>query len=131
LLHCPPDRLGLQNEQLKVENDTLLALTRRWVSLGGNGLDREDMHVRGKGSSLMSVRSEVLSAFKEVAAEQQRPLAPLSDELELHETGLDSLCFAIIVARLEDRLGRDPFSAEGTGFPVTVGDLIKLYDDAS
>jgi acyl carrier protein len=80
----------------------------------------------------MSVKSEILSLFKEVASEQQRTLAPLSDGLGLLESGLDSLCFAIIVARLEDRLGLDPFNAiEDDGFPVTVGDFIKLYENAT
>jgi acyl carrier protein len=35
----------------------------------------------------------------------------------LLETGLDSLCFAIIVARLEDELGVDPFSVDDASFP--------------
>ena len=48
------------------------------------------------------------------------------------ESGLDSLCFAIIVARLEDQLGVDPFSAaEDVEFPVTVGDFVKFYEDAA
>jgi len=47
------------------------------------------------------------------------------------ETGLDSLCFAIIVARLEDLLGVDPFSSEDEmDFPVTVGEFIRLYERA-
>jgi acyl carrier protein len=80
----------------------------------------------------MSVKSEILSLFQEVASEQQRTLAPLSDGLGLLESGLDSLCFAIIVARLEDRLGLDPFGAiEDDKFPVTVGDFIKLYENAA
>jgi acyl carrier protein len=80
----------------------------------------------------MSVRPEILSQFRNVAAEQQRTLAPLSDDLALLDTGLDSLCFAIIVARLEDLMGLDPFSAiEDAGFPVTIGDFIKLYESAS
>jgi acyl carrier protein len=80
----------------------------------------------------MSVRSEIMSLFTEVAGEQQRTLAPLSDEVGLLDSGLDSLCFAIIVARLEDRLGLDPFgAAEDAGFPVTVGDFIKLYENAT
>jgi acyl carrier protein len=77
----------------------------------------------------MSVRSDIASLFAEVAQEQHKTLAPLSDELGLLETGLDSLCFAIIVARLEDRLGLDPFGAdEEIDFPVTVGDFIRLYE---
>ena len=79
----------------------------------------------------MSVRSEVMSQFAQVAREQKKELAPLSDDLVLLESGLDSLCFAIIVARLEDALGIDPFSAaEDMSFPVTVGDFIKCYEDA-
>ena len=50
----------------------------------------------------------------------------------LLESGLDSLCFAIIVARLEDQLGVDPFTAsEDVYFPVTMGDFIKFYQDAA
>jgi acyl carrier protein len=80
----------------------------------------------------MLVRSEIVSLLKEVATEQHKTLAPLSDQLGLLDTGLDSLCFAIIVARLEDRLGFDPFSsAEDARFPVTVGDFIKFYEQAS
>jgi len=86
----------------------------------------------GQMGAIMSVRVEILALFKEVATEQSRSLAPLTDSLGLLETGLDSLCFAIIVARLEDRLGLDPFSTEeGASFPVTVGDFIKLYESAS
>lgn len=80
----------------------------------------------------MSVRAEIITLFEQVAGEQNRTLAPLSDDLGLLETGLDSLCFAIIVARLEDALGVDPFSAEdAVGFPVTVGDFIRLYERAA
>lgn len=80
----------------------------------------------------MLARSEIVSVVQQVATEQGKTLAPLTDQLGLLETGLDSLCFAIIVARLEDRLGFDPFStAEDVDFPVTVGDFIRLYEQAS
>jgi acyl carrier protein len=80
----------------------------------------------------MSVGSEITALFVEVAEEQHKTLAPLSDELGLLETGLDSLCFAIIVARLEDRLGLDPFSVDDEiEFPVTFGDFIRLYENAA
>jgi acyl carrier protein len=80
----------------------------------------------------MSVGSEITALFVEVAGEQHKTLAPLSDDLGLLETGLDSLCFAIIVARLEDRLGLDPFSADDEiDFPVTFGDFIRLYENAA
>ena len=78
----------------------------------------------------MDVRSTVLTLFEQVAREQERELAPLSENLPLLDTGLDSLCFAIIVARLEDMLGCDPFSAdEEIEFPVTLGDFMRLYED--
>jgi acyl carrier protein len=81
---------------------------------------------------LISVRSEVLSQFKQVAEEQNRRLAPLVDDLPLLESGLDSLCFAVIVARLEDMYGVDPFSAaDDSPFPVTLGDFVKSYENAA
>jgi acyl carrier protein len=80
----------------------------------------------------MSIRSEILAQVSQVAKEQGKSLAPLSDRLALLDSGLDSMCFAIIVARLEDALGIDPFSAsENTRFPVTVGDFIEFYENAA
>jgi acyl carrier protein len=77
----------------------------------------------------MSVRSVVVSQFERVAVEQHRTLARLTDELRLLDSGLDSLSFALIVARLEDALGFDPFDvAEDIKFPVTFGDFVRLYD---
>jgi acyl carrier protein len=78
----------------------------------------------------MSVRSIVISQFEQVAVEQHRTLARLSDELKLLDSGLDSLSFALIVARLEDALGFDPFDVvEDVKFPVTFGDFVRLYDN--
>jgi acyl carrier protein len=76
----------------------------------------------------MPVRAQVTSMFEEVAREQQRKLAPLSDQLRLLESGLDSLSFALIVARLEEALGYDPFDT-AESFPVTFGDFVKLYEN--
>jgi acyl carrier protein len=76
-----------------------------------------------------SVRSTVKSQFEQVAREQRRKLSPLADDLKLMESGLDSLSFALIVARLEDALGCDPFdAAEAVRFPVTFGDFVRLYE---
>jgi acyl carrier protein len=80
----------------------------------------------------MDIRSEIVDQFNQVAREQGRNLAPLTDDLELLESGLDSLSFAIIVARLEGSLGVDPFSAsEDALFPVTFGELVEFYEKAS
>jgi hypothetical protein len=44
------------------------------------------------------------------------------------ESGLDSLCLAILVAALDDTLDIDPFSAGTSNFPVTLGEFIHLYE---
>ncbi|MGH7000513.1 MAG: hypothetical protein ACREEA_03305 [Stellaceae bacterium] len=79
----------------------------------------------------MSVRATVLEVIGEVAAQQNKKLAPLTDDLPLLESGLDSLCIAVTVALLDDRLGLDPFAeASAETLPVTLGDFIKLYKNA-
>lgn len=75
----------------------------------------------------MPVRATITNVFQEVAREQQRQLAPLRDDLALLQCGLDSLSFALIVARLEDALGYDPFDT-AESFPITYGDFVKLYE---
>jgi acyl carrier protein len=80
----------------------------------------------------MIVRQEIVSQIQQVAQEQGKRLAPLKDDLTLLDSGLDSLCFAILVARLETTLGVDPFSEnEDKPFPVTIGDFIHFYEDAA
>jgi acyl carrier protein len=77
-------------------------------------------------------RDEITTQFRLVALEQDKRLAPLTDELTLLDSGLDSLCFAILVTRLEDSLGVDPFtSSEDVSFPVTLGDFINFYENAA
>ena len=77
----------------------------------------------------ISVKDTIRAQFQQVAREQDRTLAPLSDELKLVQIGLDSLSFAIVVTRLEDSLGVDPFNeAEAVEFPVTFGDFVRLYE---
>ena len=47
-------------------------------------------------------------------------------------SGLDSLCIAILVANLEDELELDPFAAgDEVAIPVTLGDFIRLYENAA
>jgi acyl carrier protein len=80
----------------------------------------------------MSTKLTVTSEIQKVADEQRITLAPLRDELVLLDSGLDSLCFAILVARLEDTLGVDPFSSsDDVTFPVTLGDFVKAYENAA
>jgi acyl carrier protein len=78
----------------------------------------------------MSVRSRIFSAMQQIAEEQKVTLPPLQDDLSLHDTGFDSLAFAILVARLEDDLGIDPFTiAEDAAFPSTIGEFVRVYEN--
>ena len=78
----------------------------------------------------MWVRSFIEDIITDVASEHGKNLPALTDELLLFESGLDSLCLAVIVARLEDGLGVDPFALDVTALPVTVGDFVRLYENA-
>ena len=79
-----------------------------------------------------SIRETILSQIRQIAQEQDKNLAPLTDDLVLLESGLDFLSFAILVAHLEDALGMDPFStSDDVSFPVTLGQFIKFYEDAA
>jgi len=78
----------------------------------------------------MSIRLKIIAAINQIAAEQKVTLPPLEDELTLQETGFDSLGFAILVARLEDDLGVDPFTiSNDASFPLTIGDFIEAYEN--
>jgi acyl carrier protein len=80
----------------------------------------------------MTVKLTIMSEMRKIAQEQEKELAPLSDDLVLLESGFDSLCFAVLVARLEDQLGLDPFTrSDDTTFPLTLGDLVRVYENAA
>lgn len=80
----------------------------------------------------MSIRLTIMDQIAQVAQEQGKVLAPLKDDLQLAESGLDSLGFAVLVVRLEDRLGFDPFTtAQDASFPATFGDFVKVYENGA
>lgn len=80
----------------------------------------------------MSVKLTIMRQMEAIAREHGKILAPLSDDLVLLDSGLDSLGFAVLVARLEDTLGLDPFTAaEDAFFPVTLGDFVKVYENGA
>jgi len=88
-------------------------------------------HTDFTGWPTMSTELTITSEIQKVAEEQRVTLAPLTQDLVLLNSGLDSLCFAILVARLEDRFGVDPFTAsEEVSFPVTLGDFVTAYEHA-
>jgi hypothetical protein len=79
----------------------------------------------------LSIRSLIAREVQQVALEHGRALAPLTEEMKLLESGLDSLGLAVVVIRLADALGVDPFGAGGgNASPVTFGDFVRMYEDS-
>lgn len=79
-----------------------------------------------------AIRATVLEQIRIVAVQQHKKLGAFHDDMPLLESGLDSLCIAVLVARLEDELGLDPFgSDDGESVPVTLGDFIAVYESAA
>ena len=80
----------------------------------------------------MSIKATIISQLEEIRGSSKKPLLPLTDELALLDSGIDSLGLAILVTRLEDTLGLDPFTdSDITVPPVTLGDFIGLYEHAA
>jgi len=80
----------------------------------------------------MSIRSTVFLQIEEIARDNGVAPPDLTDDLPLMDSGLDSLALAILVARLEEVLGLDPFT-ESDDFPdlVTVGDFVRFYEKSA
>jgi acyl carrier protein len=80
----------------------------------------------------MSIKAAVISQIQQIAEDNKKSLPPLSDDLVLLDSGLDSLAIAILVVRLEETLGLDPFTeSDDMAYPVTLGDFIRLYEHAA
>lgn len=76
------------------------------------------------------LRAFISEALLDVArASDTRIEEPLNDDMVLLESGLDSLGFAILVARLEEDLGWDPFTLSDQPFyPTLLGEFIAFYE---
>jgi acyl carrier protein len=62
--------------------------------------------------------------------EADDPPPVLYEDTVLLDTGLDSLGFAVIVTRLEEELGYDPFSVSDDAFyPQTFGEFVRFYEE--
>jgi acyl carrier protein len=80
----------------------------------------------------MSVRAAVISHIEQIGREMNKDLPPLTDDLILMDSGLDSLAIAIAITRLEEELGLDPFTqSSDISYPVTLGDFIHFYENAA
>ena len=79
----------------------------------------------------MSIRATIISEIQRIAEAEDKQVPALTDDLVLLNSGLDSLAIAILVARLEETLGLDPFTqSDDIYYPVTLGDFIRSYENA-
>jgi acyl carrier protein len=80
----------------------------------------------------MSIKGTIITEIEQIAEEHGKAVPPLTEDLVLLESGLDSLALAILVARLEEKLGLDPFTdSDDVPYPVTLGDFIRFYENAA
>ena len=80
----------------------------------------------------MNVEKIIKQTFKDVFAENNQisEIPNLDENLVLLESGLDSLGFAVLVVKLEEKLEFDPFILSETPYyPQTLGEFIKFYED--
>lgn len=70
----------------------------------------------------------VIEVIEDVLRDKLQEPPPMNaDTVVLAETGLDSLDLAVVVIRMEERTGRDPFHAGFIHFR-TIGELARLYE---
>jgi acyl carrier protein len=76
-----------------------------------------------------ALREKVLACLADAAeARGMRADLDLTDNSVLLESGLDSLGFAVLVVRLEDTLGYDPFVLMSEPvYPKTFGEFLDIY----
>jgi acyl carrier protein len=79
----------------------------------------------------VDIRTTIYHQVETVADQQRKSLPPLTDDLRMLESGLDSLCIAILIASLDDELNLNPFDADDVEIPVTFGDLVRVYENAA
>ena len=76
------------------------------------------------------IREKIVEIFNEAIEMRGAEFkGTLTDESVLLETGLDSLGFAILVARLEEELGYDPFVLMDTPvYPKRFSEFVGIYE---
>lgn len=80
----------------------------------------------------MTNRKKILELFFEAleSTDSKLECEVFTDETVLLNSGLDSLGFAILVARLEEELGFDPFVEMADAvYPTTFGEFVAIYDN--
>lgn len=83
---------------------------------------------------MIDVRQVIIEEIALVLREAGKNPPAMGDATSLMRggLGLDSMDFAVLVVRLEQRLKCDPFnSAALEKFPTTVGELVALYEQSA
>ena len=77
----------------------------------------------------MDIENTIQRLFNEILDQQgTAQVSSFSDDLQLMESGLDSLGFAILVAKLDDQLQYDPFTLmDKPVYPQTFGEFVSIY----
>jgi len=75
------------------------------------------------------MKENIVRIIHEIAADSDLTIVSnLNDQTVLLESGLDSLGFAILVARLEEEYGVDPFMImEEPIYPRTLIEFVSIY----
>jgi acyl carrier protein len=82
---------------------------------------------------MTDVRRGIFDEIAIVLQEAQKQMPAISETTPLAQggLGLDSMDFAVLVVRLEQRFQCDPFNSTSLErFPTTVGELVDLYSQA-
>lgn len=80
----------------------------------------------------MDLEIALIEVINTVLVEDGLRKVDITSETQLGDIGLDSLGFAIVIARLEKVVGYDPFT-EGkvSQYPSTFGQFLKIYQEFS
>jgi len=87
--------------------------------------------LQGKEYIVMDLEHTIKKIFQDVMKDQKVELkSEITDETIIFETGLDSLGVAILVAKLNEQLGYDPFQLmEKAFYPETFKEFVDCYEE--
>lgn len=78
------------------------------------------------------ISAAIVDEIRHVLLEQNGTIRRVEMGDLLSDLNMDLLFLAVLVTRLEDRLGIDPFSSlDEFEFPLTVGEFADLYEHAA
>ena len=83
---------------------------------------------RVSGFMKSEIRDVVIDEIKEVFGQEGLIFNEEMLSMGVMDIGVDSLTYAVLVARLQFRLGKDPFTENPElGYPKLLGDFLDAY----